>query len=175
MSLSPKKNNITIAITATANAVAVAEHVMYMMLSLSKGVVSHDNAVRKGLFKKGIADIQTLELNGKEVSYNNLLDVDSAVNLITEFNTTTFAILKHNNTCGIASRKNLVEAWKDALAGDPTSAFGGVLITNKEVCLETAMEIDKIFYEVLIAPKFTTEALKILKKNSINILIHYYI
>ena len=69
------------------------------------------------------------------------------------------------------SRKNLVEAWKDALAGDPTSAFGGVLITNKEVCLETAMEIDKIFYEVLIAPKFTTEALKILKKKNKRIIL----
>ena len=136
----------------------------------SKPLRYGENPHQKGTFYGELDEVFT-KLNGKEVSYNNLLDVDSAVNLITEFNTTTFAILKHNNTCGIASRKNLVEAWKNALAGDPTSSFGGVLITNKEVCLETAMEIDKIFYEVLIAPKFTTEALKILKKKNKRIIL----
>ena len=87
------------------------------------------------------------QLNGKELSYNNLLDVDAAVNLISEFDETTFVVLKHNNACGLASRPNLIDAWKDALAGDPTSAFGGVLVTNKEVDLATAEEINKLFYD----------------------------
>ena len=111
------------------------------------------------------------KLNGKEISYNNLLDVDAAVNLISEFNETTFAILKHNNACGLASRDKPVEAWKDALAGDPISAFGGVLITNTEINLETATEIDKLFYEVLIAPLFTKDALLLLKKKKNRILL----
>jgi len=111
------------------------------------------------------------KLNGKELSYNNLLDVDAAVNLISEFNKTTFIVLKHNNACGLASRSNLIDAWKDALAGDPTSAFGGVLITNKEVDLETAEEINKLFYEVLIAPSFSSEALDLLKGKKNRVLL----
>ena len=111
------------------------------------------------------------QLNGKELSYNNLLDVDAAVNLIAEFKETTFAVLKHNNACGIASRQNLIDAWKDALAGDPISAFGGVLITNKEVDLTTAEEIDKLFYEVLIAPSFSFEALDLLKAKKNRVLL----
>ena len=105
------------------------------------------------------------KLNGKEISYNNLLDIDSAVNLISEFDETTFAILKHNNACGIASRTELVDAWRDALAGDPKSAFGGVLITNKEIDLKTAKEINLLFYEVLIAPSFSAKALDLLKRK----------
>ncbi|MDB4533771.1 bifunctional phosphoribosylaminoimidazolecarboxamide formyltransferase/IMP cyclohydrolase [Vicingaceae bacterium] len=111
------------------------------------------------------------KLHGKELSYNNLLDVDSAVNLIAEFpkDRPTFAVLKHNNACGLASRDRLVDAWKDALAGDPTSAFGGVLITNHEIDIETAEEIHKLFCEVVIAPSYNTEALDVLKgkKNRI--------
>ncbi|MDR0714393.1 MAG: bifunctional phosphoribosylaminoimidazolecarboxamide formyltransferase/IMP cyclohydrolase [Bacteroidales bacterium] len=109
------------------------------------------------------------KLNGKEISYNNLLDIDAAVNLIADFNEPTFAILKHNNACGLASDACLTEAWKKALAGDPVSAFGGVLIANREIDAATAAEIDRIFYEVLIAPSFTPEALTLLqgKKNRI--------
>jgi phosphoribosylaminoimidazolecarboxamide formyltransferase/IMP cyclohydrolase len=111
------------------------------------------------------------KLNGKELSYNNLLDIDAAVNLVAEFKETTFVILKHNNACGLASRPNLLDAWKAALAGDPTSAFGGVLITNKEVDLVTAKEITKLFYEVLIAPSFTADSLQLLKEKKNRVLL----
>lgn len=109
------------------------------------------------------------QIHGKEISYNNLLDIDAAVNLIDEFDELTFAILKHNNACGIASRGNVVEAWKDALAGDPVSAFGGILITNTTLNKEAAEEIHKIFFEVIIAPAYDADALEILqqKKNRI--------
>ncbi len=109
------------------------------------------------------------QLHGKEISYNNLLDIDAAVGLINEFDETTFAILKHNNACGIASRENLKEAWTDALAGDPISAFGGILITNRRIDAETAAEMNKLFFEVAIAPDYEEEALEILmqKKNRI--------
>ena len=109
------------------------------------------------------------QIHGKEISYNNLLDIDAAVNLISEFDDTTFAILKHNNACGVASRSTLLQAWKDALAGDPVSAFGGVLIANRPIDEETAAEINKIFFEVIIAPAYSAEALAILeqKKNRI--------
>ncbi|MCM1110288.1 MAG: bifunctional phosphoribosylaminoimidazolecarboxamide formyltransferase/IMP cyclohydrolase [Clostridium sp.] len=109
------------------------------------------------------------KLHGKEVSYNNLLDIDAAVSLMAEFDTPTFAVLKHNNACGIACRETIPEAWKAALACDPLSAFGGVLISNGEIDRETADEINKIFFEVVIAPSYTDEALDILcqKKNRI--------
>ena len=103
------------------------------------------------------------KLNGKELSYNNLLDVDAAVNLIAEFNETTFAILKHNNACGVASRDNVLDAWKTALACDPTSAFGGILICNASIDKATAEEINKLFFEVIIAPAYSDDALSILK------------
>ncbi len=112
------------------------------------------------------------QLHGKEISYNNLLDIDSAVSLIDEFadcEGVTCAILKHNNACGCATRATLTEAWADALAGDPVSAFGGVIIANAPVDAAAAAEIGKIFFEVLIAPEYTAEALEILgqKKNRI--------
>ena len=101
--------------------------------------------------------------------YNNLLDINAAVDLIDEFDETTFAVLKHNNACGLASRPTLVEAWRDALAGDPVSAFGGVLVTNRPVDKATAEEVGKIFFEVIIAPDYDMDALEILsqKKNRI--------
>ncbi|GHU58200.1 bifunctional purine biosynthesis protein PurH [Bacteroidia bacterium] len=113
------------------------------------------------------------QIHGKEISYNNLLDIDAAVNLIDEFDELTFAILKHNNACGIASRDTVTEAWTAALAGDPVSAFGGILITNTVINKEVAEEINKIFFEVIIAPDYDTDALEVLmqKKNRI-ILIH---
>lgn len=113
------------------------------------------------------------KLHGKELSYNNLLDVDAAVNLMEEFknDTPTFAILKHNNACGLAQRDTLKQAYIDALAGDPTSAFGGVLISNKTIDAETASEIHKLFCEVVIAPKYSNEALEILKGKKNRILL----
>ncbi|MBI33802.1 MAG: bifunctional phosphoribosylaminoimidazolecarboxamide formyltransferase/inosine monophosphate cyclohydrolase [Flavobacteriales bacterium] len=111
------------------------------------------------------------KLHGKELSYNNLLDVDAAVNLIAEFKETTFAVLKHNNACGVASRSTVLEAWKDALAGDPVSAFGGVLITNARVDKSTAEEIQKLFFEVLIAPAYDEDALPVLKSKKNRIIL----
>jgi phosphoribosylaminoimidazolecarboxamide formyltransferase/IMP cyclohydrolase len=127
-----------------------------------------ENPHQKGTFY-GNLDAMFNKLNGKELSYNNLVDVDAAVALIDEFTEPTIAILKHTNACGIASRSFIKEAWIDALACDPVSAFGGVIIANDEIDAATATEIDKIFYEVLIAPAYTDEAVKILsaKKNRI--------
>ena len=111
------------------------------------------------------------QLHGKELSYNNLLDMDAAVNLISEFEDTTFVIMKHNNACGIASRSKLVDSWKDALSADPVSAFGGVLITNKEIDVDTAEEINKIFFEVIISPSYNSDALTILKSKKNRIIL----
>lgn len=121
-----------------------------------------ENPHQKGVF---YGDLQKLftQLNGKELSYNNLLDIDAALNLIAEFKETTFVILKHNNACGLASRSNLLDAWKDALAGDPVSAFGGILITNTVLDNATAQEINKLFFEVIIAPDYDSNALELLK------------
>ena len=125
---------------------------------------------QNGVFYGNLDEMFT-KLNGKELSYNNLLDVDAAVSLISEFTDTTFAILKHNNACGIASHKNLVDAYKAALAGDPTSAFGGVLITNKEIDLATAEEIHKLFCEVIIAPAYDAKAIELLKAKANRIIL----
>jgi len=127
-----------------------------------------ENPHQKGIFY-GNLDAMFTKLHGKELSYNNLVDVDAAVALIDEFTEPTVAILKHTNACGIASRSFIKEAWIDALACDPVSAFGGVIIANAEIDAETAAEISKIFYEVLIAPAYTDEAVQILqeKKNRI--------
>lgn len=129
-----------------------------------------ENPHQKGTFF-GDFDAMFDLLHGKELSYNNLLDVDAAVNLMNEFKNEapTFAILKHNNACGFAQRDTLVEAYKAALAGDPVSAFGGVLISNVEIDTETAEEIHNLFCEVVIAPSYSAEALNILtaKKNRI--------
>jgi phosphoribosylaminoimidazolecarboxamide formyltransferase/IMP cyclohydrolase len=111
------------------------------------------------------------QLQGKEISYNNLLDIEAAVYLVDEFTDTTFAILKHNNACGIASRPVLLDAWNDALAGDPVSAFGGILITNATVDAATSEEIDKLFFEVIIAPAYDADALDILQKKKNRIIL----
>ncbi|MDE7111517.1 MAG: bifunctional phosphoribosylaminoimidazolecarboxamide formyltransferase/IMP cyclohydrolase [Muribaculaceae bacterium] len=111
------------------------------------------------------------QLHGKEISYNNLLDIDAAVSLISDFTETTFAVLKHNNACGVASRPTVAQAWRDALAGDPVSAFGGVLITNAKVDLEAANEINSIFFEVIIAPDYAPEALEVLKTKKNRIIL----
>ena len=127
-----------------------------------------ENPHQKGFFY-GNLEAMFDQIHGKEISYNNLLDINAAVELIDEFEDVTFAILKHNNACGLASRSTVLEAWKDALAGDPVSAFGGVLITNAVIDKETAEEINKIFFEVVIAPDYDVDALEILgqKKNRI--------
>ncbi len=129
-----------------------------------------ENPHQKGFFF-GDFDAIFSKLHGKELSYNNLLDVDAAVNLINEFKNDgpTFAILKHNNACGLASRKNIHDAYVAALACDPTSAFGGVLISNTTIDLATANEINKLFCEVVIAPAYDEEAIAVLqeKKNRI--------
>jgi phosphoribosylaminoimidazolecarboxamide formyltransferase/IMP cyclohydrolase len=131
-----------------------------------------ENPHQKGVFNGDFDSIFT-QLHGKEISYNNILDIDAAVNLIKDFNETTFVIMKHNNACGLASRPTLVEAFKDALAGDPVSAYGGVHVANREIDAATAEEMNKIFIEVCIAPSYTEEALKILeqKKNRIILVI----
>jgi len=113
------------------------------------------------------------QLNGKELSYNNLLDVDSATNLMNEFDSknVTFAILKHNNACGLSIRNSIKQAYLDALAGDPISAFGGVLITNQKIRYEVAKEINKLFCEILIAPDFENSALELLKTKKNRIIL----
>lgn len=111
------------------------------------------------------------QLHGKELSYNNLLDIDAAVSLMTEFSEPTVAILKHNNACGIASRNTISEAWIDALAGDPVSAFGGIIIANREIEKTSAEAMNQLFFEVLIAPSFTPGALEVLKQKKNRILL----
>ncbi len=113
------------------------------------------------------------QIHGKEISYNNLLDIDAAVSLISDFDETALAILKHNNACGMACRPTVKEAWDAALAADPVSAFGGVVITNKNVDKEAALAINEIFFEVIIAPSYDKEALDILfqKKNRVVLIL----
>lgn len=133
-----------------------------------RGLRYGENPHQKGVFY-GNFDEMFEQYCGKEISYNNLLDIDAAVSLIKEFEEPTIAILKHNNACGVASRPSILQAWVDALAGDPVSAFGGIIISNRLIDEATAKEINKIFFEVLIAPDFDKVALEILqaKKNRI--------
>jgi phosphoribosylaminoimidazolecarboxamide formyltransferase/IMP cyclohydrolase len=148
------------------------ENETYFKVSIENGQILRygENPHQKGYFF-GDFDAMFTKLHGKELSYNNLLDVDAAVNLIAEFKDCdpTFAILKHNNACGLASRTTIKQAYIDALACDPTSAFGGVLISNMAIDVATAKEINSLFCEVVIAPGFENEALSILeeKKNRI--------
>ncbi len=125
-----------------------------------------ENPHQKGVF---YGDLEAMfeKLHGKELSYNNLLDVDAAVNLIAEFKDSapTFAILKHNNACGFATRPTIKEAYEAALAGDPVSAFGGILIANTSIDNDTASLIDELFCEVVIAPAFAAEAVETLKNK----------
>jgi phosphoribosylaminoimidazolecarboxamide formyltransferase/IMP cyclohydrolase len=123
-----------------------------------------ENPHQKGVFH-GNLDGLLKQLHGKDLSYNNLLDIDAAISLIADFTETTMAILKHNNACGIASKGSTELSWKAALEADPISAFGGVVISNALIDESTAKEIDKIFFEIIIAPAFSDEALKILKQK----------
>lgn len=136
----------------------------------SKQLRYGENPHQKGYFF-GKLDENFEQLNGKEISYNNLLDLDAAVNLIRDFAEPTLAILKHNNACGLASRGTLLNCWKDALAGDPVSAFGGVIITNMHVDPATAEEINKLFFEIILAPSYDINALKILRSRKNRIVL----
>ena len=145
-----------------------------LKLSETNGTVLRygENPHQRGYF---FGDFEAMfeKLHGKALSYNNLLDVDAAVNLMNEFTgeAPTFAVLKHNNACGVAQRSNLHQAYLEALAGDPVSAFGGVLISNSEIDVDTAEEIHKLFCEVVIAPSFSPEALTVLKGKKNRILM----
>jgi phosphoribosylaminoimidazolecarboxamide formyltransferase/IMP cyclohydrolase len=129
-----------------------------------------ENPHQKGIFFGNLEKVFE-KLNGKEISYNNLLDVDAAMNLIDEFSDVTIAIIKHNNACGVASRPNPADAWKEALACDPASAFGGIIITNSIIDEATAVEIDKIFFEIIISPDYQEKALEILKQKKNRIIL----
>lgn len=131
-----------------------------------------ENPHQKGVFY-GKLDELFDKLHGKELSYNNLLDVDAAVNLMQEFKNEgpTFAILKHNNACGIAIKTTIKDAYLAALAGDPVSSFGGILISNTTIDIETAEEINKLFCEVVIAPEYSEEALELLKSKKNRIIL----
>jgi phosphoribosylaminoimidazolecarboxamide formyltransferase/IMP cyclohydrolase len=137
--------------------------------TLRYGENPHQQAVFYGDLNKVFT-----QLHGKEISYNNLVDIDAAIELIKEFTETTFAIIKHTNVCGIASRRSIREAWDVALAGDPESAFGGVLVCNGAINKATAEAINEIFFEVLIAQHYDADAMEILKskKNRILLLCH---
>ena len=131
-----------------------------------------ENPHQSAKFYGGLSDIMD-KLAGKELSYNNLVDIDAAVQVMSEFENAepSFAVLKHTNACGLATRPTVLEAWKAALAGDPVSAFGGILICNASIDLATAEEINKLFYEVLIARDFTDEAFELLSKKKKRVLI----
>lgn len=145
-----------------------ADSALRLTANSSKSLRYGENPHQRGVF---FGDFEKMfeQLQGKEISYNNLLDIDAAVNLIADYDDITFAILKHNNACGVASRPNLTDTWNDALAGDPVSAFGGVLVTNAVIDKQTAEKINEIFFEVIIAPDYDTDALEVLsqKKNRI--------
>ena len=143
------------------------------VLKLSFDTCNHlrygENPHQTGTFYGNLSDVFS-QLHGKEISFNNLVDIDSGLKLIAEFKDPAVAILKHTNACGMAERNNLLDAWNDALAGDPVSAFGGVIIVNKPIDdVKVADEINKIFFEVIIAPDFSTECFNVLcsKKNRI--------
>lgn len=129
-----------------------------------------ENPHQKGAY---YGDFESLfeQLHGREISYNNLLDIDAAVSLISEFNDTTLAILKHNNACGIASRPTVTEAWKAALEADPVSAYGGIIVANKNIDKASAEEINTIFFEIIIAPSYDEDALEVLKQKKNRIIL----
>lgn len=129
-----------------------------------------ENPHQEGFFNGNISEVFE-QLHGKELSYNNLLDIDAALSLIEDFPASGCAIIKHNNACGAAIDSSQLNAWKMALAGDPLSAFGGVFIFNTGLDIETAKEVDLIFFEVILAPSYTAEALQILKSKKNRIIL----
>lgn len=154
------------------------EQAAFKQSILNKEVLRYgENPHQKGYFHGNLNEIFE-KLNGKELSYNNLLDVDAAVNLIYDFkdDAPTFAILKHNNACGVATRPTMKEAYEAALAADPVSAFGGILIANRNIDIATAEIINELFCEVIIAPSYDAEAIELLKskKNRIILVLKKY-
>jgi len=129
-----------------------------------------ENPHQKGAFYGDINKVFD-QLHGKAISYNNLIDLESADNLVREFTEPTFAIIKHTNACGIASRTTTLDAWEDALAGDPISAYGGVIVTNCTIDLATAQEINKLFFEIISAPDYHEDALNLLKSKKNRIIL----
>lgn len=158
--------------TAIFNHFNQEKEVLKLSVKEVKSLRYGENPHQKGQFFGSLSDL-LVQIHGKEISYNNLLDIDAAVNLMIEFYEMdpSFAILKHNNACGFATRSSLKNAYIDALAGDPVSAFGGVLIANKPINIETASEIHSLFCEVVIAPDFSEDALKLLKGKKNRILL----
>ena len=151
---------------------------IFSYFNLSDGIASFKKSVQTGRTLRygenphqegkffGNLDDLFAQLNGKELSYNNLVDVDAAVNLVQEFNDeTAFVIIKHTNACGVATGSSVKEAYLKAFQADTVSAFGGVLATNKKIDLATAEEINKLFFEILIAPAYDAEALDLLKSK----------
>ena len=150
------------------------EDALYFLESVTnpKAMRYGENPHQSGVFYGDLNELFD-QLNGKELSYNNLVDVDAAVQLIKEFNEITFAIIKHTNVCGVAQRSTVKESWDAALAGDPESAFGGVLVCNGTIDKSTAEAINEIFFEVLIAPSFNEDALTVLKSKKNRILLRH--
>jgi phosphoribosylaminoimidazolecarboxamide formyltransferase/IMP cyclohydrolase len=134
--------------------------------TLRYGENPHQKAIFSGDLEKAFQ-----QLNGKEISFNNLLDIDSALSLIEEFPSKGCAVIKHNNACGAALSENTLESWKLALAADPVSAFGGIIVFNTDIELKTALELDKLFFEILLAPNFSEDALQILKSKKNRIIL----
>jgi len=176
--LEQRKNFAALAFEVVAHYdVAIAKYFnptqsLYFLESMTNPKIMRygENPHQSGVFYGDLNKLFT-QLNGKELSYNNLVDVDAAVQLIQEFNTSTFAIIKHTNVCGVAQRNTVKESWDAALAGDPESAFGGVLVCNGTIDKATAEAINEIFFEVLIASAFYEDALEILKSKKNRILL----
>ena len=139
-------------------------------ISESKKLRYGENPHQKGTYYGKLNEIFT-QLSGKEISYNNLLDIDAAIHLINDCKEPTFAILKHNNACGIAIDKDIFKSWEKALAGDPISAFGGILITNQKIDVKTAESINKLFFEIILAPNYNSSTLEILKSKKNRIIL----
>jgi phosphoribosylaminoimidazolecarboxamide formyltransferase/IMP cyclohydrolase len=144
---------------------------VFMQSIDSSTVLRYGENPHQSGFYYGKLDEVFEQLHGKTISYNNIGDLDSAINLINEFDETTFAILKHTNACGIASRSRLLDAWKDALAGDPVSAYGGVLVTNAKIDFETAKAVNELFFEIILAPDYDDKGLEVLKTKKNRIIL----
>lgn len=155
---------------AIADYLAKGEESLQLKHGPRKTLRYGENPHQEGAFYGKMEEVFD-QLHGRELSYNNLLDADAAVSLIREFDETTVAVMKHNNACGLASRQNITEAWKDALAGDPVSAFGGVIISNSEIDAATAEDIHQVFFEIIIAPSYSSEALEILQQKKKRIIL----
>ena len=148
-----------------------AEQAEFQMAVANKQSLRYGENPHQAAAFYGDIDAMFEKLNGKELSYNNLVDVDAAAQVIYEFNGATFAIIKHTNVCGVAERNNVIDAWEAALAGDPESAFGGVLVTNQTITLEVAQKINELFFEILLAPAYNDDALALLKGKKNRILL----